>query len=109
MTTFQIKRDDVNIEVAIGPRLTMAEVPELQSALKAELQRRTVECVFDFFHTKALDSSGIGLLIAANNSLKSAGGSCRLINLSEDFMKLLRSMRLVDRLGATREQGGANG
>jgi len=109
MTKYKIKRTDENVAVAVGKQLTMAEVPELQNALKAELQNRTVECVFDFANTKSLDSSGIGLLIAANNTLAPAGGKVRLINLSEDFMKLLRSMRLVDRLNASGKQGGTHG
>jgi len=47
-----------------------------------------------------LDSSGIGLLIAASNSLAAKKGSVRLVNVSADIMHLLQSMRLAARLNA---------
>ena len=45
-----------------------------------------------------LDSSGIGLLIAAHNSLARKEGRVRVVNASADVFRLLQSMRLVGRL-----------
>jgi anti-anti-sigma factor len=41
-----------------------------------------------------VDSSGIGLLIATHNSLKTKGGSLRVANASPDILNLFKAMRL---------------
>jgi anti-anti-sigma factor len=101
MKGFEITRDGGQARVTMGARLTAAEVTELQPALKQEIVAGVREIVFDLAETASLDSTGIGLLIAANNSLTPMQGAIRLINLSPDLVKLLQSMRLVDRLHAT--------
>jgi len=101
MTGFAITRDGGQALVTLGAKLTATEVPELQPALKAEIVAGVREIVFDLSETVSLDSTGIGLLIAANNSLAPIQGAIRLINLTPDLVKLLQSMRLVDRLHAT--------
>jgi len=77
------------------------DVPGLQAGLKNEIASGVREIVFDFASVEMLDSSGIGLLVATNNSLAAVQGTIRLERVSVDLMKLLRSMRLVDRLHAT--------
>jgi anti-sigma B factor antagonist len=101
MMGFEITRDGGQARVTLGAKLTAAEVTELQPVLKQEIVAGVREIVFDLAETTALDSTGIGLLIAANNSLAPVQGAIRLINLTPDLVKLLQSMRLVDRLHAT--------
>jgi anti-anti-sigma regulatory factor len=48
-----------------------------------------------------LDSSGMGLLIAAANSLAPGGGRIRVTNVSPDIFRLLQSMRLTTRLNVS--------
>ena len=98
MMDFEITRDNGQARVMLREKLTAAEVPALQLALKQEIGAGVRELVFDLAWTESLDSTGIGLLIAANNSLLAVQGAIRLINVSPDILKLLRSMRLVDRL-----------
>lgn len=101
MNEFEIVREGMKTQVTLGEKLTAADAPRLQVALKQELGSGVREIVFDLSNTTMLDSTGIGLLIAASNSLGSVQGSIRLANVSLDILKLLQSMRLVDRLHAT--------
>lgn len=103
MTSFQITREGTRISVMPGKRLTSVETPALQPALKQEIEAGGRELIFDMAGTESLDSTGIGLLIAAHNSLTPLQGGIRLINVSTDILKLLRTMRLADRLHATGE------
>jgi anti-anti-sigma regulatory factor len=52
-----------------------------------------------------LDSSGIGLLIAAANTAARRGGRVSVTNVSADILRLLQMMRLIDRLNATGRPG----
>lgn len=99
--SFEITRQNGNSHVKLPEKLTIAEVPEFQAALKQEIAEGAVEIIFDMAETISLDSTGIGLLIATNNSLSPLHGTIRLINVMPDILKLLRSMRLVERLHAT--------
>jgi anti-sigma B factor antagonist len=97
----EIERDGGVTRVTLQEKLTAADVPALQPALKQELADGVREIIFDLTRTVSLDSTGIGLLIATNNSMAQIQGTIRLINVSADILKLLQSMRLVDRLHAT--------
>ena len=76
------------------------EAPALQAALKQEIAQGVKEIEFDLAKTRSLDSTGIGLLIAASNSLTALQGSVRLTQVAPSLLKLLQGMRLVERLHA---------
>ena len=59
------------------------------------------ELVFDMHSTAMLESSGIGLLIAAANSIARTGGALRVTNVGPDIFRLLQSMRLTTRLNVS--------
>ena len=76
--------------------------PELQRELKGALAGGSVDTIiFDLIETDMLDSSGIGLMIAACNNLSKNHGAVRVVNASPDIISLLDSMRLVERLNVT--------
>ena len=101
MAQYQVTRNDRHGFVTPGHSLTAAMVPELQTALRDVLADGVDDLVFDLADTAMLDSSGMGLLIAAANSLARKRGRIRVINASPDIVQLLRSMRLADRLGVS--------
>lgn len=109
MTDFQITRDGAQARVKLGMRLTAAVAPALHPALRQEIAAGVREVIFDLSDTASLDSTGIGLLIATNNSLALAQGTVRMVNVSPDILKLLRSMRLVERLHVSGKTEGFNG
>jgi anti-anti-sigma factor len=104
MSDFKITRNGGQARVTVRGKLTVTEIPVLQPALKQEIGAGIRELVFDLAQMSALDSSGIGLLIAANNSLAEVQGALQLVNVSPAIQKLLQSMRLVDRLHATADE-----
>ncbi len=105
MLNFQIMREASKIRVTLGAHLTASLVPELRTGIKAEIDTGGRQVIFDMSAVESLDSTGIGLLIAVNNSLALMDGNTRLVNVSPDILKLLQSMRLVDRLNATADEG----
>ncbi len=96
--------------VKLHERFGARDVPELQTALKAEIAAGATEIAFDFSTVISLDSTAIGLMIATNNSLAASGGAVRLDNVPQAVMKLLSAMRLTERLHARAAgKGGSDG
>ena len=101
MANYTIVTSGKQCRVVLAGDLTAPRVPELQAALRKELVPAVTEVIFDLGQTATLDSSGIGLLIATNNSLARQQGCIRVQNVSPDLLRLLQSMRLVSRLNTT--------
>jgi anti-sigma B factor antagonist len=101
MAAYVIERKDQQGSVKLMGELTAVLVPELQASLKETLNSGARELVFDLASTTMLDSSGMGLLIAAANSLARSGGKVRVINVSPDIFRLLQNMRLTGRLNVS--------
>ena len=100
MEKYAIEIIDRNCRVTMQGDLTASVVPELQGVLKEKLQQGIDEVVFDLATTVMLDSSGIGLLIAASNTMGRQKGRISVLNVSPDILQLLQSMRLAGRLNA---------
>ena len=101
MTDYLIERNERKCRVKLVGDFVASVVPGLKSALNLELQAGVAEVEFDLRDTPMLDSSGIGLLIAAYNSLARQGAVLRVANASPDILRLLQSMRLVNRLNVS--------
>jgi anti-sigma B factor antagonist len=101
MAAYVIEQSDRKASVKLTGDLTAVMVPELQSGLKEMVNRGARELVFDLASTTMLDSSGMGLLIAAANSVAPNGGSVRVTNVCPDIFRLLQSMRLTTRLNVS--------
>lgn len=102
MAAYVIEQSDKRGTVKLEGDLTAITVPGLQADLKEVLKKGASELVFDLSNTAMLDSSGMGLLIAAANSLASQGGQVRVTNVAPDIFRLLQSMRLAARLIVSR-------
>jgi len=101
MAAFVIDHKDLQGSVQLMGDLTAVLVPDLQAGLKQVLQKGVRNLVFDLTSTRMLDSSGMGLLIAAANSLAAIGGKVSVTNVSPDIFRLLQSMRLTLRLNVS--------
>jgi len=96
---FELKRDGNRIDVVFEGDLTASVVPELRPALQNALEEGALEVEFDLANTTVIDSTGIGVLIAAYNSFMAKGGAAvRVVRVSDDIFRLLQSMRLEKRL-----------
>lgn len=101
MAAYVSEQKDQQGAVKMKGDLTAILVPELQACLKEMIGKGAREVVFDLTKTAMLDSSGMGLLIAAANSLAPMGGSVRVTNVCPEIFRLLQSMRLTARLNVS--------
>jgi anti-anti-sigma factor len=97
MEAYTIERSGEDCRVTLQGDLTAPIVPDLQAALRRELEHPARKVVFDLARTVMLDSIGIGLLIAVCNSVQ---GKVHVENVSRDILQLFQRMRLVSRLNA---------
>lgn len=67
---------------------------ELRTHLKEIMHQLSGPLVIDLSRVELIDSVGIGLLIAAHNTLSKKGGRLALTQVSPDLAALLRTMRL---------------
>jgi anti-sigma B factor antagonist len=102
MTGFDISRDGRQLVVTPAGELVASMVAGLKGELQRAIDDGAGEMVFDLSGTTMVDSSGIGLMIAAYNSLSARQGTVRVKGASDDIFRLLQSMRLDRRLNVTR-------
>jgi len=105
MSSYRMERTDEGCRLTVNGGLTAIVVPELQQALKLEVEKGTQQVTFDLSQTSMVDSSGIGLLIATSNSLSQKNGKLAVVNTAPEILRLLRSMRLVSRLNISGRAG----
>ncbi|MBK5931392.1 STAS domain-containing protein [Halochromatium salexigens] len=94
----QLLQESNSIRAILREDLTASTVPSLQSQLKDALKQDVRDITFDFQQARSIDSTGIGLLLAAKNSLAAQQGHLRLINVPNGMFSLFKSMRLIDSL-----------
>ena len=104
MPDYTIEHHSRQRRLVLNGDLTASVIPSLRAALKTELEQGADEIVFDLGKTVMLDSSGIGLLIATHNSLTRKQGKVRVVQASNDILRMLQSMRLAGRLNVTGTQ-----
>ncbi len=69
-------------------------VPKIRTELKAIISGGAKEVVVDLKKVEMIDSTGIGMFIAAHNSLLKTGGRIMAVNASADILDLFKAMRL---------------
>jgi anti-anti-sigma factor len=74
--------------------LAGAYIPLFRSRLREVVSSGILHLTVDLTGVQSLDSSGIGLLVAAHNSLKKSGGELAITHASKDLLDLLRAMRI---------------
>ena len=93
MTTVKQESGQTVIQMT-GEDIVAASVPQLRAAMRDLLGRGERDIVLDLASVQMVDSSGLGLLIAAHNSLRKAGGQLAVIHVSAEIMELFRTMRI---------------
>jgi anti-anti-sigma factor len=84
-----------------GDTIVAATIPELRTKMRGIVDEGVRELVIDLAAVRMVDSSGLGLLIAAHNSLRKMGGQLAVINASTDLLELFRSMRMHQHFSVT--------
>jgi anti-anti-sigma factor len=77
-----------------GDSIVAASIPELRSKLREIVGEGARELVLDLADVLMVDSSGIGLLISAHNSLRKVGGRLAVIHVSGEILELFQTMRM---------------
>ena len=87
-------RKNTKKTVKPGKDLIESTIEKLQARLVKTIGQDIEELVIDMKGVNNVDSTGLGLLIAANNSLDKAGGHLSLTNVPEKMENLLRMIGL---------------
>jgi len=89
-----VTRKDAQAVVRPAGDVVAASVPELRTAMRGAIKEGVQELVVDLANVQMVDSTGLGLLIAAHNSLRKAGGRLSVIHASEEIVDLFKTMRI---------------
>lgn len=101
MPDHTIELQDKHLNLVLNGDLLAADVPDLQKALRAALKPAVMEMTVDLHRSTMLDSTAIGLLIAASKSMARQRGRLKVVNASQEIYHLLQSMHLVKFLNVT--------
>lgn len=94
MTGTRVERKDLDALVRPAGDVVAATAAELRTALRTAVAEGVRRITLDFSGVAMVDSAGLGLLIAAHNSLAKAGGQLAVVHASKDILDLFRSMRI---------------
>ena len=86
------KRPKLHPAIVFG--IVAATIPELRLKLRGMVESGVRDLVIDLATVRMVDSSGIGLLVSAHNSLRKVGGQLAVIHASGDLLELFHSMRM---------------
>jgi len=90
----RVERLENRVTIRLEGDLVAAAVPSLRTQLRDLVAAGATELVLDLAATRMVDSTGIGLLMAAHNSLARAGGTLTVVHASPEIRELFQSMRL---------------
>lgn len=80
--------------LSMPEKITAQEAPALREEFKALIAGGARELTLDFSAVRSIDSMGIGLLVAAHNSLAKAQGRLMLVCVGPEIHHLLTLMRI---------------
>ena len=94
--TQNIKTADAgeSVTVKVAADLVTSKSSELREELRQLVASGRRSIVLDFSSVRMVDSSGLGMIIAAHNSLRKVQGELVVTNCSTDILELFRSMRI---------------
>ena len=90
----QIIRENNRIILKPQQNVVVPATDTLRQELKNLVSEGTEELIVDLTGVDIIDSTGLGLLIAAHNSLKKTGGKLVVTNTTADIRELFKCMRL---------------
>jgi anti-anti-sigma factor len=102
MTELKVLRKGSQGAIILGKKLTVSEMPDLKNELKHLIGEGVTALTLDCSQLTMMDSTGIGCLVAAYNSLDQVDGKLFMVQVSPDMYDLLCSMRLDRRVKITR-------
>ena len=80
--------------LVIDGDIISANINALRMTIQEASRGEGTELVLNLVQVAMVDSSGIGLLIQARNSLANSGKKLRLIHVKDEITRMFRMMRL---------------
>jgi anti-anti-sigma factor len=77
-----------------GKNLVASMVKGLKEQVLSFMNQGVKDLTMDFNGVDLIDSEGLGLLIATNNSLKAAGGMLKIKNMPDNVKKFFQTIHL---------------
>jgi anti-anti-sigma factor len=102
MAEIQVIHTGTQATIILGEKLTASEVPYLKSEIKRLIGAGALLMSLNCTQLTMMDSTGIGCLVAAHNSLDKVDGRLSMNQVSTDIYDLLCSMRLDRRIKISR-------
>jgi anti-anti-sigma factor len=90
----EIQRSGKEAVVIPTQDIVAAQTRELHQELLELVQAGVEQVQIDLSAVEMIDSSGLGVIISTQNSLQNRSGSLRVVNASDNILKLFRIMRL---------------
>ncbi|MCX6613659.1 MAG: STAS domain-containing protein [Acidobacteria bacterium] len=94
INTLSQNTDNTPVTVRVERDLVASQSTELRDHLRTLISQGTRSVVLDFSHVRMVDSAGLGMIIAAHNSLKKVEGELAVTECSAEILELFRSMRI---------------
>jgi len=94
MPEYDVVREGRTAKILPGRELVASTVAALKPKLGEVVREGVERVVFDLTNTAIVDSVGIGLFVAAHNSIRKWGGTVSVIHASGDLLDLFRALRL---------------
>lgn len=92
--SLEVRREGEKAIVLPHGDIVATVVPDYRPTLRDLVRSGLREMVIDLSETVMIDSTGLGLLLAAFNSLRAIDGKLSVVNASEDIVELFRSLRM---------------
>jgi anti-sigma B factor antagonist len=90
----EILRDNDQVTILPQTDMVASMAGEFKGELKVLLDQGIQDLTIDLTGVEMIDSVGLGVLIAAHNSLRQKGGQLIIQNASLDILTLFKTMRL---------------
>jgi anti-anti-sigma factor len=90
----QIEQSEGVTRITLSENLVASKAKEMKAKLKALIDEGNIKLVIDMQGVESIDSSGIGVLVATQNSIKSKGEKLTIENASEKIFRMMKTMRL---------------
>jgi anti-anti-sigma factor len=94
MTDVTITREADKALVRPAGDVVAASVAGLRSAMREIVDHGVRQLTIDMAGVEMIDSSGLGVLVAAHNSLHKLGGRLAVVHASKDILELFKVMRI---------------
>ncbi len=94
MPEVMVTRESDKATVHPAGDVVAASVPELRAVMREAVSTGARELTVDLSTVRMIDSCGIGVLIAAHNSLCKLGGHLVVVHASKDILALFKVMRI---------------